>query len=249
MPFVSFDAVPAATASPGFAICTNEICSVFLEKVFPILGAILLTVTEFAPLPAVIKLDRTGILEMNPLPYSTGLPSCLAWSTYALLIRDYYVFAPNLTGTPLCLYYTLVAYGHASKEQKKWMLLTCVGSTTFIWLVTYICFIPLHDTETGKTIQGVLAMLFFMLWVSSPLSNVVNVIKERNASSIDVFLAVSLLVSSLFWTVYGIAIRDWFITASNAVGTTTGAIQVLCLIVFGSKPEPSVAVEVEGDKL
>ncbi|TPX34029.1 hypothetical protein SmJEL517_g03171 [Synchytrium microbalum] len=215
--------------------CGSETCRVFLELVFPIIGTILLTAVEFAPLPVVIEVEKTKKLRFNPLPYATNLANCLAWSLYGLLIKDYFVYAPNLTGTFLCLYYVMATYGFATDNQQLWMKIFAVGGTALLWLVSYICFIPLKDISAGSTTLGLLATLYFCAFVASPLSNILHVIRTRDSSSIHFGLSATIVVSSICWVCYGAAIQDMFITVSNAIGSLSGILQLFCLWAYPTK--------------
>ena len=47
---------------------------------------------------------------------------------------------------------------------------------------------------------------------------------------------------------YGVAIRDWYITTSNALGTITGSLQILVLLLFPTKANGAKDTRNKSDK-
>lgn len=74
----------------------------------------------------------------------------------------------------------------------------------------------------------------------------VTVLRRRDASSLDPWIALGSLLCGVFWALYGfVAIQDPFIYGPNTWSVLVGTVQLLCIWMFRGelKPDPLHAEE------
>ena len=118
-----------------------------------------------------------------------------------------------------------------------------VISVSSFWLLvfTLVTFIPVLN-DNKKIIIGVIVNLNLVIFYGAPLSTIYTVITTRNSSSIHVRLMITSALNSIFWTVYGLSILDFFVIVPNSMGCLFGAIQVLLLKLYPKQMNISVAL-------
>jgi solute carrier family 50 (sugar transporter) len=86
--------------------------------------------------------------------------------------------------------------------------------------------------ETRQWIVGILVNLNLVFFYGAPLSTIVTVLQTKNSSSIHLWTMMTNTGNGAFWTAYGLAVHDSFISIPNGLGTLLGIIQMmLCMTV------------------
>jgi uncharacterized protein with PQ loop repeat len=84
-------------------------------------------------------------------------------------------------------------------------------------VIGMISFIGIYDTDRNPTVEdfnnakmllGTSSVLILMAFYSSPLTNLVQVVKTKDASSLNLALAIASGINGALWTCYGFAIAD-----------------------------------------
>jgi solute carrier family 50 (sugar transporter) len=106
-----------------------------------------------------------------------------------------------------------------------------------IW-VTCIAVIALVGPTIGMTadtrqwIVGLLVNFNLVFFYGAPLSTIVTVLQTKNSSSIHLWTMMTNTGNGAFWTAYGLAVHDSFISIPNGLGALLGVIQIiLCMTV------------------
>lgn len=181
---------------------------------------------------------------MNPLPFVSGMANCVIWVIYSVMIKDYFVFFANMPGVILCMFYTVTAMALLSKEQNKandkayaqmeWIFMVVISIYTMLAL---LCGIIIQDADTNTLIIGSTAMGINILYYASPCSNLIYVIRTRDASSLFMPMLVANLGCSTCWFFYSLlALGDMNIYIPNSIGITLTLIAMACKISFGDNP-------------
>ena len=217
--------------------CTSDECLVILNYVIPALGVVTAMSIQIAPFQSVRNAQSTSSLDkINVLPFPFLCVNSLAWFFYGILVNDSFVIGPNLLGFNLALYYSLACYPLAKHATQKLIQKILIGFCTYIMIGAFISFKVLHDAvPQAKTVLGLVCVSILIIFYSSPLSDMYNVIKKRDSSSIDLLLALATFANGSLWTIYGIAIADPFIWAPNAIGFLFSVIQLVLLALFRKK--------------
>jgi solute carrier family 50 (sugar transporter) len=162
---------------------------------------------------------RKQLGKVNPMPYPSLTANSLGWLTYGLLVRDYYVFAPNVTGVCMGLYFTMSCYLYADESVRTRMDLQLNGMCALVFVACMVSFITFRDNlEHGKLLLGLVSVLLLVSFYTSPLSEFAAIIRRRDASSISLPLAAATLVNAGLWLVYGLVLADVFVYAPNVLG-------------------------------
>jgi solute carrier family 50 protein (sugar transporter) len=209
--------------------------SVWLEYVAPSLGTVLSNVLFLSPLQSVRRLDSTKELGVhNPLPYLFMIFNCLGWIVYGVVCipsdTALFIFASNILGLLLGIYYTMICYPLSDNKNKILTLLLSITAVFIILVFTLTA--SLRDLDQLKLALGFVANCFELLFFASPLSTIFEVLRSRSAESIHLPLSVTSLIATLMWVLYGWFVGDWFIAAPNLVTTVLTTAQVILHIVF-----------------
>ena len=86
------------------------------------------------------------------------------------------------------------------------------------------------DSIIGKICFGTSCLIFF-----TPIQFIYRVTKEKNYNLIPIYLVCASLLSSFFWIIYGIFIKDLYIVFPNAIGIILAKIQILVFLKYKRK--------------
>lgn len=205
------------------------------------MGCILSYIIGATGIPKIREIDRTGVMgDMNPFPFISLLLNNVCWLTYSLMgIRDYWVFASNAPGFIMSCYCILVCHRYASTQLKNAMELALFGvvAASLVLVLFAGVVYPVDITNpaanaTRNRVLGFLADSALVIFYASPLAAVKKVIDEKDASSIHWPLALASMVNSVLWTVFGLAVKDYFIMAPNFFGVAFASFQLFLILVF-----------------
>ena len=173
-------------------ICTTQQCFIIMNHIIPAFGGLTAFLISLAPWKAVALVNiQKHLGELNPFPFPMMVANSIGWFVYSLMLRDWYVFIPNFIGYLFGIWYTFSTFRYATAEfQTKCILITLLTSAT-IFLGGAVAFIHLGTTDSAKNLLGSVCVCILIMFYSSPLSSLSNVIATRSAKSIDAPLAVT----------------------------------------------------------
>lgn len=239
---------------------------VFFSIVCPLVGALICNGMWLAPLPAVLACKKKGDLgELNPLPWSAGkypsLPlfdlyfsqiiviftaymNCIAYTTYGILRKDFFIFFANITGLCLAAFYSLVAITilARSKNQRDIDRMNIVlGVLVFgfffysvLGMAAGMAFSD-SDDERNKAANmiGLTGCCFSIMYYMAPLTTALLVIATKDASSFYLPMIALNLTNALLWLFYGfVAIGQPAVWAPNMVGAALSLLQISLIVVY-----------------
>lgn len=214
-----------------------------LNFVVPALGATASTGIYLSPIVSVVRAWRQrDIGDVNSDPYIMLFINGLAWFGYGMYTRDPFVMAGNAVGPVSCLMFCLVAVALTDKSKTSQHLRTILVGGVEIFVLTTVAFVAAlveNQYENMKLILGVTGCLAFCLTLISPFTTIVSIIKSKDSSSIDPFLAVALIIDCALWTTYGFVLADPFIIVPSGIGLVSSIVQVLLKLLFLKKRAPS----------
>lgn len=194
---------------------------------------------------------------MNPLPFVTGMANCVIWVIYSAMIKDYFVFFANMPGVILCMFYTVTAMALLSKEQtpandKAYAQMEKIFMVviTLYTMLALVCGIIITDNETNTLIIGSTAMGINILYYASPCSNLLEVIRTRDATSLFMPMLVANLGCATCWFFYSLlALGDMNIYIPNIIGITLTLTAMGCKVYFGDNPPDNMYADTSKDRL
>lgn len=72
-----------------------------------------------------------------------------------------------------------------------------------------------------------------------PLVQLLTVFHDRNAATLVPHLVLAVTVNGFIWSIFGLTLQDWFVAGPNIAATIVGAIQLVCIVVFGRRTSQS----------
>ena len=94
--------------------------------------------------------------------------------------------------------------------------------------------------ETRQWIVGILVNLNLVFFYGAPLSTIATVLQTKNSASIHLWTMMTNTGNGAFWTAYGLAVDDSFVSVPNGLGTLLGVIQMIFCMTF---PRTQIASE------
>jgi len=188
-----------------------------------------------APLPTIRSIQRNEDVGSLPLlPYSCMAANCCLWTTYGFMKREASIWAPNLVGTILALYYTFSFIQFAPKKSPTLpgSVRQHVGSVAGVFLaVTAAVLTSVNPASIGQA-----AVLFCIALFASPLASIKTVISTKSARSIPLPFTIAATANCLTWTVTGVLkLKDWNVIVPNALGLAFGLAQVMLKLMYGNR--------------
>ena len=219
---------------------------VFFRVVAPTLGVLLGNAMFFTPLVPLRRAMKVGQLgALNPLPLVLIWCNCVGWIAYGYATRDYYVFAGNFAGSLLGLFYTLTSSGLAEQGDHQLGLPVrplLTGIAVFYVGVYMICGLIVTSAlderrdgnvrEIAANVFGFAVMPALIAMYASPLSTIARVLSTGSSASVDGGITTVNFVNASSWTIYGLAIGDYFIGVPNGLGVVLGAALIALKLAY-----------------
>ncbi|KAJ1491484.1 hypothetical protein T484DRAFT_1882683 [Baffinella frigidus] len=209
----------AAAATAGM---TTEFA---LKTVAPACGVLIANLMFLAPMQQVLKARKEGTLG------DVNMGNCGAWLTYALAIGNPWVIAPNVSGLLFGLFYTITGLQLGSEEKKSQLRKSlAVYSAVVFGAIALGLSGATKSVMSAPNLYGWVGNALLMVYYITPLASLANIIKKKNASTIDPRLATKNastidprlafagVLNGLFWFAYGVAIWDGYVAIPNGIG-------------------------------
>jgi len=214
---------------------------IFTRTIAPILGFLLANVMFFASVPELQKYRKMNEWgSLNSHPYPIVVCNCIGWMMYGSVIKDYWVFVSNFPGLLVSVYALMIALTlnarneKKRKELEKMVLVSCA----LLSVMGFVLGVVMHgDEKEGKKrfASGIFCNVVLAIYYASPLSEMRQIIMERDASSLYWPMSVAITVNGFSWAAYGFALKDWFLVSPNMFGGVLGVVQLAFLATFGKK--------------
>ena len=216
---------------------------VFTLTIAPILGFLLANVMFFASVPELQKYRKMNEWgSLNSHPYPIVVCNCIGWMMYGSVIKDSWVFVSNVPGLLVSVYALMIALTLNARNEKKrgelekMVLVSCA----LLSVMGFVVGVVMHDggdEKEGKKrfASGIFCNVVLAIYYASPLSEMRQIITERDASSLYWPMSVAITVNGFSWAAYGFALKDWFLVSPNMFGGVLGVVQLAFLATFGKK--------------
>ncbi|KAJ3093010.1 hypothetical protein HK102_013284 [Quaeritorhiza haematococci] len=200
---------------------SNAACQAAIDHIIPALGVLTAAAISFSPWKAMMKaFNDKNLGSTNPIPYAILTLNSLSWMSYGLLVKDYYVAAPNILGLMMGLLDPRFV-GTASNNGVRG---GCGADGLLQFpLIGHLWYEQQPILRTRR--PNVICMLIVDM-------NFPDVVRTRNSASLLWPLAVANLINGSLWAAYGVAIKDWFVIGPNIVGAVAAIVQLLLRAIF-----------------
>ena len=209
--------------------------TVVTQIVAPTLGSILGLVMLLSPMKAVLHVHATEHLgDINPLPYPMTIINCIGWVIYGAVTADPFIAPANIVGIMAGSFFTFTIFPFASRKLQAIIQGIFLLAAAAFGILSMVDTFAL-DSAQKKTMWGSTCVILLIIYYTIPLSTFFYVIKNRDASSIYLPLAIAAIANGGLWTVYGLAVGDINIWGPNSFGAIFGTVQVATRLIIGSK--------------
>ena len=157
--------------------------------------------------------------------------NCFCWYIYGDTIFSEPIKICNLIGAITSFFLILIYLAYEIKKYTVDAILNILIIFTGSYAVYKGITIMIDDdTIIGKICFGTYCLLFF-----TPIQLIYRVIKEKNFNLIPIYLSYASLLSSYLWIIYGVFIKDLYITFTNVIGIILTKIQIFIFLKYKRK--------------
>jgi hypothetical protein len=151
------------------------------------------------------------------------------WTGYGYFVKDKKaeILICNGIGIAAATAYVAVYALWSTKEARKQLIIMYTG----IWGAWCVLFGFLYGTTIGDafeqrgTMVAVIAIVFNIMLLGSPLQSISEALKNLDASRVPIMMSIVGLFCSITWGLYGVMIDDYFVAFPNGVGVLLAGVQ------------------------
>ncbi|XP_058757260.1 bidirectional sugar transporter SWEET13-like [Vicia villosa] len=206
-----------------------------LSFAFGVLGNISSFVCFLAPLPTFYRVCKKKSTEgFQSIPYVAALFSAALWLFYAYiktgetLLITINAFGCVIETIYLAIYVTYCPKKVRMSTLRMIVLMNFVGFGTIV-VLTHV----LAKGEEGRVkLLGWICVVFATSVFAAPLSIIRVVIRTKSVEFLPFPLSLLLLISAVMWLLYGLSLRDIYVTLPNVVGLTFGIVQITLYLIY-----------------
>ena len=178
----------------------------------------------------IIKNMRKSVGSLSLLPFISLMVNSSVWSFYGLLVEDFTVLVPNVTGMLVGVYCTSIYHQHSAsfnKDKYYWVAaITVIGTFTLFM-------------NGSADIIGLIGCGFAVFLMGSPLSTMGTVLATRSTESMPFYTSLAAFLNAFSWSLYGLLVSfDPMIYVPNLLGLAITSIQMLLFVRFGISARP-----------
>ncbi|KAJ3264699.1 hypothetical protein HDU77_007715 [Chytriomyces hyalinus] len=214
----------------------SSACQVALQWVVPLMGCVTAGFLFYSPFPAVQRALKEGTIgKLNTIPYALLAANGLVWVLYSFLIQDWFIFGQNCVAWASSLYYTLALFPLSAPKSRLLTGALLIAFTTLIQISAATIFISGISHDTAVTALGLVANVVLVSFYGSPLATCVQVVREKDSSSLEFLLAFATAINGILWTSYGFAINNYYVAVPNGVGVLFALAQLVLIRAYPRK--------------
>ncbi|XP_057729478.1 bidirectional sugar transporter SWEET12-like [Arachis stenosperma] len=208
-----------------------------LVFIFGILGNIASFVCFLAPLPTFYRVCKKKSTEgFQSIPYVAALFSAMLWIFYAYVkTGETLLITINAFGCVIETIYLAIFITYCPKKVRmstlRMILLLNFGGFCTIVLLTHI----LAKGANRPKLLGWICVVFATTVFAAPLSIIRTVIRTKSVEFLPFPLSLLLFISAIMWLLYGIFLKDIYVTLPNVVGLTFGTVQMVLYAMYRNK--------------
>mmetsp|Transcript_12207 Transcript_12207/g.30639 ORF Transcript_12207/g.30639 Transcript_12207/m.30639 type:complete len:251 (+) Transcript_12207:200-952(+) len=205
----------------------------------PTAGAMFSASLALGPMGAVLEArGKSDLGEVNPDVFPVLMVNCMAWVVYSAVISNSFIFAGNIPGVVLGLFYTLSTYGLSAGPGRLKIEKVALGLSTLLILT---CFATTTVWKARQaSVLGLFANVVVFVVFSSPLTTLAEVLRTRNSASINRPFGIIQVLNCVTWVAYSLYISDTYLLVPNLFGLVLGLVQCALMVWFPARKTPSM---------
>ena len=183
--------------------------------------------------------------------------NCNVWAMYGAQMQAAPVIICNTIGGAIAAYCILTFLTVARIEEKsghalqsttyRAALLTAVFTCALVVFIMLLMLFLMNykSLSVSSQLNGIMGGFCSVLMLSSPLGMAKDIIKNKNAESLQPVTVVFATLNSVLWTLYGVLKLDVYIALPNTLCTLACFFQVFLLLRYGRHPPAVVTTKHE----
>ncbi|KAI9079475.1 hypothetical protein K1719_038557 [Acacia pycnantha] len=206
-----------------------------LVLVFGLLGNIVSFLCFLAPVPTFYRIYKKKTTEgFQSLPYIAAMFSAMLWLFYAYVkTGETLLITINAFGCVIETIYLAIYITYSPKKARmstlRLILLLNFGGFCVIVLLTNLL---TKAAPSRVKLLGWICVVFATSVFAAPLSIIRVVIRTKSVEFLPFPLSLLLTVSAVTWLLYGLALKDIFVTLPNVVGLSFGIVQMILYAMY-----------------
>ena len=165
--------------------------------------------------------------EESPGVYvTTCYVNCFIWFIYGDMIFSDQVKISNMIAALINLIFMLI---YLAYELRKYFV-DAILNTLILITGSWACYRALTIVIDDDRVVGDICIGTTIIIFISPIQILYKVFKEKNYNIIPVFSAIIYLFTCLFWFVYAIFIKDFYLAFPNLLGIILSAVEIAVYI-------------------
>ncbi|KAG5175842.1 sugar efflux transporter for intercellular exchange-domain-containing protein [Tribonema minus] len=209
--------------------------------VVPLIGLCTAHILFLSPMRELLKVDKSQALgDLNVFPLAMISVNCFAWTGYAIVKSNLWIFLTNFPSVMIGLFYMTIMTKCADLGAARLnmiRIITCAGlAFDGLGLLLMIALTGEQQQAARENIMGTICIIVLVIFYVAPLSTLAQVLKTKDSSAFFLPLALTTAINGAIWTAFGVYNHDAFVYGPNALGAVNGTVQVICCLVFPRKP-------------
>ncbi|KAF2078064.1 hypothetical protein CYY_000615 [Polysphondylium violaceum] len=209
-----------------------------------ILGNVFVALIVISAMPTFWKMDRTrNVGNFNIYPFIAMVGQNIMWVVYGTVCKVEGLVYVNAFGMFINLLHVMVFLSVCGEvSQKRKVILATFIDVTVMGVFTLVV-VWLAPEDKFNSIFGWFCSILLVVFFMSPCYFFYSMYKARSVDSLSIPLLITSIIAGVAFGMYGVLLKDWFVTVSNFSGTLSGVLQLLFFVimkVFIIKPEDMV---------
>ncbi|XP_028764593.1 bidirectional sugar transporter N3-like [Neltuma alba] len=206
-----------------------------LVLVFGLLGNMASFLCFLAPVPTFYRVYKKKTTEgFQSLPYIAALFSAMLWLFYAYVkTGETLLITINAFGCVIETIYLAIYITYCPKKARmstlRLILLMNFAGFCVIVLLTHLL---AKGPAARVKLLGWICVVFATSVFAAPLSIIRVVIRTKSVEFLPFPLSLLLTISAVMWLMYGLALKDIYVTLPNVVGLSFGIVQMVLYAMY-----------------
>ncbi|POM75342.1 Hypothetical protein PHPALM_7568 [Phytophthora palmivora] len=226
---VQFETCQKATMSMQSLVNAAYMTYFLAAKSVPVVAVGSSIVFAISPWPTVSTIRRArSTLQFSFAPFFFYFVQSIIYTLYGWTTGNPVVGGTSLLGVVLGSYYVLIFYKYARDRTQATRMLT--SAMLVILLLTHQ--VATRSPEETQMIIGIPANILSVFTAASPLLQIKNILRRKDASCLPFGMSVMNVVAGTIWGTYGVMLGDPLVICPNLFALTMGAIQVSLILLY-----------------
>lgn len=199
-------------------------------------GLVFSTILQLSPVPVMVRIARQkSVGPYRPDPFVLSIVFGIINGVYALYTNQITGAASNYFGLATSVVYlgTYIYYVGTPRKKviiKAGIVILTAFATTGLGVI--ILTLAVNRYDLVEIWLGIATTVSTIVNFFGQLTNIIEIVRTKNAQSISIEMAIGVLLASSCWTIYAVLIENIFYITSGSLGILSGVTQIALKIAF-----------------